>query len=68
MGNYPSPRKFFLYSPTPEGSKHVVLLKRQGRLGGSVSKRWTPDFGSGHYLRVVRWSLVSGSALSMESA
>lgn len=38
------------------------------RLGGTVSLVTNLGFGSGHGLRVVKWSPALGSALSVESA
>lgn len=37
-----------------------------GSLGAQLGKRLTIDLGSVHDLRVVRWSLMLGSALGME--
>ena len=55
-----------------EGLRDVIYLEKKektlhGHLGGSV-KHLTLDFGSGHDLRVVRLSPLSGSALSVELA
>ena len=41
-----------------------LIYKVEGHLGGSVSKRLTPDFSWGHDLTIVGLSPASGSALS----